>query len=445
MSRRVDIVLASICVLFVVEAIFLAPLNADAGYYLRLAHAHAGGAVPCRDVPCYYAPLAAVPLAIGGGEPTASILVMQVALFGCALLTFRLARTLGYDRRRSTRALLLSWALLLANEGRGVVIEPFALVCLLLATSSFASGRRSSSFLLAGLWVALGFWTKQYALLGWGGLLVASLGEGKFRAAAALSAGVVLGLGGGMLLLRIVGVEASGLLGLVSAGAYPNRPLQGNLATAPELVGAALLVLAPLIARGNNEPASSNRSLLGGMLLAALLPLFFRGYRHYWHFAIPFMALLLASPLPPMPLGWARMVRRAASVLLALSIALDLFRCVRDVSSDARSRQRAAAERLTASSSGFARPLYLGDPSLLALVRAPILAPVEVGPRTAAVGPDQARAVLAAADAVVWDTAWPGADELLRRLSADPAAELASRGFVRTRIHGALHVYERGK
>ncbi len=445
MSRRVDVALGTICVLFVLEAVFVAPLNADAGYYLRLAQAHAGGAVPCRDVPCYYAPLAAVPLALAGGEPTLSILVMQVAVFGCALLTFRLARTLGYDRRRSTRALLLSWALLLANDGRGVVIEPFAVACLLLAANSFAAGRRSGSFLLAGLWVALGFWTKQYALLGWGGLLVVSLWEGKLRASAAVSAGVILCLGGGMLLLGLVGVETTGWLGLVRAGAYPNRPLWENLATAPEMVGAALLVLAVSIAGVDRGPSSSGRRLLAALLLAALLPLSFRGYRHYWHFGIPFVVLLLGSPLPPVPPRWVLMAHRVATLLLALSITLDLFRCIRDASSDARFQQRAAAERLTVSSSGFARPLYLGDPSLLALVRAPILAGVDVGSGLAPFGSGQASAVLAAADGVVWDTSWPGADELLLRLSADPAAELARRGFVRARTDGAVHVYERRK
>lgn len=37
----------------------------------------------------------------------------------------------------------------------------------------------------------------------------------------------------------------------------------------------------------------------------------------------------------------------------------------------------------------------------------------------------------------------PGADELLRRLSADPPGELARRGFLRTGSNGGVQVYSR--
>ena len=127
--------------------------------------------------------------------------------------------------------------------------------------------------------------------------------------------------------------------------------------------------------------------------------------------------------------------------LAVLSVGLDAGRVARDVVTQARATQHAAARGLGAMAGASPRVLYLVDPALLPLVRAPILTPREVGPKFTRFSRSESAAVLSAADTVVWDTSRPGADELLRRLSRDPPAELARRGFVRTRTSGAVHVY----
>jgi hypothetical protein len=442
-SRRVDLVLGAVCVLFALEAVFLAPLNTDAGYYLRLARAHAAGAVPCRDVRCDYAPLAAVGLSLARGEPTRSILVMQAVVFGCALLAFRLARTLGYDRHTSMRVLLMSWALLLANDGRGVVIEPFALAFLLLAADSFAASGGQGAPFRSGLLVAAAFWVKQYALVGWAGLLGASLVERRSRSGLALSLGVATGLAAGFLILLALGADSASLASMFNTAGYPSRPILENLTAAPELLGLLLLTLAALAGDGLDPVVSPGVRVPLAMCVASLLPFALRGYRHYWHFVIPFLVLLALRPWTKAVSAWVPLARRAAIGLAVLSVGLDTGRVARDIVTHARPAQHAAASRLNAMAGTSTRVLYLVDPALLPLLEAPILAPREVGPNFNRFGRSDSAALLSAADTVVWDTSRPGADELLRRLSANPSAELTRRGFVRTRIDGAVHVYSR--
>ena len=442
LSPRVHLALASLCVLLALEALLFAPLNADAAFTLRQARAQAEGAVPCRDLLCEYTPLATSVLAIAKGALLPSILIVQLAILLCAVLTYRLARTLGHDSPAARGSFLIAWALLLANDGRGIEIEPFAVVCLLCAASTFAASRDPWAAFRAGLWVAAAFWAKQYGLLGWAGLLAACAVERRIKEAVVLTAGVLVGIGSGLLLLLSLGTDASSLATLFGSGAYPGYPVWANLATAPELVGLLVLIGAPLL---TSRPAGAARrvTLLLSLTGAAMLPFIFRGYRHYWHFAIPFLAVLMFRVLTPAEAGWPIRIRQAAFALALLSVGLDVGRCARDVATGARARQFAAARYLEALASGAARVLYLTDPALLPLLRGPLLAPREVGPKFTRFSRPEAEALLRAAEMVVWDRALVGSDEPLRRLARDPVDALTRLDFRLVRSHGSIGVYSR--
>ncbi len=441
LSRRVQFVLGSLCALLAIEALFFAPLNADAAFTLRQARAQAAGSLPCRDLFCEYTPLATSALALSGGALIPSMLMVQAVILLCAFLAGRLARKLGYEPAGARGVFLVTWALLLANEGRAIEIEPFSLACLLCAALSFTGSHQGWGAFRAGLWVAAAFWAKQYGLLGWVGLMAVCAIERRPRAALGLSAGVVVGVAAGFGALVAAGAEADALAGLFRSGAYPAFPLWANLATAPEMFGLFFLTVAAGAFEGAGRGARG--SLLPICLAAAsLLPFGFRGYRHYWHFAIPFLALLMFRSASHPESRWRNAARRAAFALALVSVALDVGRCVRHIQTMARLAQHASAERLVAMA-GESRALYLVDPALLPLLNAPILAPREVGPKFTRYSRGQAEALLRAADLVAWDLAAVGADQPLRRLSSDPFGALSGEGFVLDHAEGSIRVYSR--
>jgi hypothetical protein len=443
-SRRLDLALAGLCLLLAAEAVFLAPLNPDAAFTLRQARAQAEGAVPCRDLACEYTPLATTVMAFARGAILPSFVIIQAVLFGCALLTRRLARALGHDPGLASRMGLVTWALLLSNDGRSIEVEPFSVACLLGAATAAAGDDRLHSF-RAGVWVAGAFWAKQFGLLGWVGLALFFAGERRWKQLAGLTGGVILGVAAGFGVLLALGTPAPAFAGLFRTGAYPGYPIWSNLAGAPELLGVSLLTLASVAAapREPDHDKERSRRLTVSMAAAALLPFAVRGYRHYWHYAIPFLVLLLHQPQGSPSVSWVRPARRAAMALLAVSVGLDAGRCARDLATHARLEQRTAARRLAALSSGASRPLYLIDPALLPLLDAPVPAPREVGPKFTRLTRAESEALLAAADLLVWDTSWADADQPLRRLAADPVAELARRGFVLKGRDGPIRVYSR--
>lgn len=442
LSLRVQVVIVSLCVLLALEALFFAPLNADAAFTLRQARAQAEGAVPCRDLPCEYSPLATSVLAIAKGALLPSILIVQGAIFLCAVLTYRLARTVGHDPPAARGSFLIAWALLLANDGRGIEIEPFAAVCLLCAANTFAGSGDPWAAFRAGLWVAAAFWAKQYGLLGWAGLVAACVAERRFRMAIEMTGGVLAGVASGFLLLLSLGTDLASLSTLFRSGAYPGYPLWANLRTAPELLALLVVIVAPMLF---SRPAEAVRAttLLVSLAGAAMLPFVFRGYRHYWHFAIPFLAVLMFRVLAPAEAGWAARIRRAAFALALLSVGLDVGRSARDVATRARARQFAEAQHLAALAGGAPRVLYLVDPALLPLLGGPLLAPREVGPKFTRFSRSEAEALLRAAEVVVWDRAFSGSNQPLRRLALDPVEALASRGFGLVRSEGSIGVYAR--
>ena len=124
-------------------------------------------------------------------------------------------------------------------------------------------------------------------------------------------------------------------------------------------------------------------------------------------------------------------------------MALDVGRCARDITTEARQHQRAEAESLKALANGLGPALYLVDPAVLAWMDAPIIAPREIGPKFTRISGPEAEALLSAAKTVVWDTSFAGAEQTLRRLAADPATELARRGFALVRSAGPVRVYSR--
>ncbi len=442
LSPRVQVVLAALCVLLAVEALLFAPLNADAAFTLRQARAQAEGAVPCRDLLCEYTPLATSILAIAGGALLPSIVIVQGAILLCAVLTYRLARTLGHDPRVARGSFLIAWALLLANDGRGIEIEPFAVVCLLCAANTLARSRDPWAPFRAGLWVAAAFWAKQYGLLGWAGLVAACVAERRFRMAVEVTGGVLAGVASGFLLLLSLGTDAASLSTLLRSGAYPGYPVWANLATAPELLAVLVLTVAPVFI---SMPAGAARAtiLLVSLTGAAMLPFWFRGYRHYWHFAIPFLAVLMFRVPTPAGAGWSARVRRAGFALALLSVGLDVGRCARDVATRARARQFAMAQHLEALAGGAPRVLYLVDPALLPLLGGPLLAAHEVGPKFTRFSRPEAEALLRAAKVVVWDRAVFGSEQPLRRLAGDPVEALTRRGFKLVRSEGSIEVFSR--
>lgn len=443
LSVRVQFVVASLCLLLALQAIFFAPINADAAFTLRQARAQAAGAVPCRDLPCEYTPLATSVVAIAGGALLPSILIVQGAILLCALLTYRLARALGQGPAAARGSLLLAWALLLANDGRGIEIEPFAVVCLLCAARAFVSSRDPWAGVRAGLWVAAAFWAKQYGLLGFAALIAVCVVERRFKTALGAAAGVFTGMALGFLLLIGLGAEVSSVSTLFRSGAYPGYPLWTNLTTAPELLGLLVLVVAPALIRGS-AAAARDVILLVSLTGAAMLPFAIRGYRHYWHFAIPFLAILMFRSFTEAEAVRSVWIRRTAFALAFLSIGLDIGRCARDVVTRARVGQFAMATRLQSLvPHGASQPLYLVDPALLPLLRGPLLAPAEVGPKFTRFSRTEAEALLRAADVVVWDRGSVGAEEPLRRLAPEPREALGRRGFTMVRTEGSIAVYVR--
>ncbi len=441
---RVDLAVGVLCAILTAEAILLAPLHPDAAFTLRQASAQAAGSVPCRDIHCEYTPLVTTILAAVGGRPVASMAVVQLAIFGCALLTYLLARTLGNSRDDARRMSVVTWALLLANEGRLIIFEPFLLVCLLAAAVSFASSSNWSAALWAGLWVGLGFWTKQYALVGWVALLAAALLMRRLAAVLALTAGTVLAVAAGFGLLLLLGTKPMQLGSLLAAAAYPPSPIISNLMTAPDLMGLLILTfstMSPAEFRPGTRPDVSVPFLMSA---TALLPLYFRGYRHYWHLMIPFLVILLLKRRSVLSTR-ARAARQGAILLVILSVTLDAGRCVRDVATQARQRQRDQAAKLTALGRDQGTVLYLVDPAVLAWMDAPIVAPLQVGPKFTRISRQEAEALLSAAAAVVWDPTFIGADEPLRGLARDPSVALHGRGFILTGTSGPIHVYSRGR
>lgn len=442
MSLRVQVVLASLCVLLALEALLFAPLNADAAFTLRQARAQAEGAVPCRDLLCEYTPLATSVLAIVGGALLPSMLIVQGAILLCAVLTYRLARTLGHDPPAARGSFLIAWALLLANDGRGIEIEPFAVVCLLCAANTFAGSRDPWAPFRAGLWVAAAFWAKQYGLLGWAGLVAACVAERRFKVAVEVTGGVLAGVASGFLLLLGLGTDVASLSTLFRSGAYPGYPVWANLATAPELLALLVLILAPVLLSRPARAAGATTLLLS-LTGAAMLPFAFRGYRHYWHFVIPFLAILMFRVHTPAEAGWTARIRRAAFALALLSVGLDVGRCARDVVTRARAGQFAMAQHLEALAGGAPRVMYLVDPALLPLLDGPLLAPREVGPKFTRFSRPEAEALLRAAEVVVWDRAVSGSNQPLRRLAVDPVEALTGRGFRLARSEGSIGVYAR--
>lgn len=443
LSSRVQVALASLCLLLSLEALFFAPVNPDAAFTLRQARAQAEGAVPCRDLLCEYTPLATSFMSIAGGSLLPSILIVQVAILLCAILTYRLARTLGHGPAAARGSLLFSWALMLANDGRGIEIEPFAVMFLLSAACTLGSATDPGAGFRAGLWVAAAFWAKQYGLLGWAGLLAMCVIERRFKTALSLSAGVFAGVALGLALLAGLGAEPASLSVLFRSGAYPGYPLWMNLATAPELLGLLIFALSPfLIAR--STAVTPGLSLLVSLTGAAMLPFLLRGYRHYWHFAIPFLAVLMFRVLPPAEAGRWTWIRRTTFAFALLSVGLDLGRCARDVVTNARDRQLEAARRLQGLvPAGATRALFLVDPALLPLLSGPLLAPREVGPKFTRFNRSEAEALLREADAVVWDRGSIGSDGPLRRLAQDPVEALTRRGFKMLRDEGSIGIYLR--
>lgn len=442
LSPRVQVALAALCVLLAVEALLFAPLNADAAFTLRQARAQSEGAVPCRDLLCEYTPLATSILAIAKGALLPSIVIVQGAILLCAVLTYRLARTLGHGPPAARGSFLIAWALLLANDGRGIEIEPFAVVCLLCAAHTFAAARDPWAAFRAGLWVAAAFWAKQYGLLGWAGLVAACVAERRLKMAIEVTGGVLVGVVSGFLLLVSLGTDVASLSTLFRSGAYPGYPVWANLVTAPELLG-LLVVIAALMLSSRPAEAVRATTLLVSLTGAAMLPFVFRGYRHYWHFAIPFLAVLMFRVLTPVEAGWTTRVRRTAFALALLSVGLDVGRCARDVVTRARAQQFAKAKHLEALAEGAPRVLYLVDPALLPLLGGPLLAPREVGPKFTRFSRPEAEALLRAAKAVVWDRAFPGSEQPLRGLAADPVEALVGRGFGLVRSDGSIEVYSR--
>ena len=439
--ERVDHAVAGLCLLFVLETAFFAPLNQDAAFALRQASAQSEGALPCRDIYCEYTPLATTAFALVGGAVVPSLLLAQLANFVCALLTRRLALILGFTSVGARRVFVAAWALLIANEGRGIEFEPMAVACLLCAANILAASRGRAPAFRAGLWIAAGFWTKQYALLGWPGLAAASLWAGKVRAAVAMTAGVVVGAVAPAIALLVLGAEGQSLASLLDAGAYPARPLWRNLVNSPELLGALVLAISTLTRADLGRSARPDVRVPALMTMAAMLPFYFRGYRHYWQIVIPFLVLLALRPVHGVGTTATRVARRGAAFLLMLSVGLDVGRCVRDIATGAREQQRVAATRMASFANGATRPLYLVDPALLAWMNAPILASKEVGPKYTRFSTPEAEALVAAADLVVWDTSVAGADELLRHFSGDAGSALRSRGFALSRTVGTVRIY----
>jgi hypothetical protein len=436
----VDLAIAALCVFLTSEAVLLAPLHPDAAFTLRQARAQATGSVPCRDIYCEYTPLVTTVIAAVGGEPVPAMAVVQLAILGCALLTYRLARLLGNSRDRARRMSIVTWALLLANEGRAVVFEPFTLICLLGAAITFVSSSTWSAALRSGLWIGLGFWTKQYALVGWLGLLIAAFLARRLAPALALTAGTLLGVAAGFGVLLALGTEPARFGSLFAAAAYPPSPIRSNLGTAPDLIGLLILSYSTITLAELRPGARPDSSMPFLMSAAALLPLYFRGYRHYWQLIIPFLiVLMLTRRTAPPP--WARAAHRGAMLLIMLSVSLDVGRCVRDVTTQARQRQRAEAARLTSLGQGSGPVLYLADPAVLAWMDAPILAPRQVGPKFTRISRQEAESLLSAAEVVVWDPTFIGSDQALRRLARDPLTALQRRGFTLTGTSGPLRVY----
>jgi hypothetical protein len=340
---------------------------------------------------------------------------------------------------------MVTWALLLANEGRLVVFEPFALICLLGAATSFVSSPGWGAALRSGLWIGLGFWTKQYALVGWAALLIEGLWSRRIAATLGLTAGAALGVAAGFGVLLALGTEPARLASLFGTRAYPPSPMVSNLTTAPDLIGILLLTCATLTRADFRRGPHPGLRVPVVMTAATLLPLYFRGYRHYWQLMIPFLVIVLMSPLPTASRSWAPAPRRGAILLIVLSVGLDAGRCLRDFATQARTRQRAEAEKLTEFARGSGPALYLVDPAVLAWVEAPIIAPREVGPKFTRISRPEAEALLSAAEVVVWDPTFVGADETLRRLARDPSMALRQRGFGLTTTLGPMRIYSRPK
>ncbi len=439
----VDGAIIALCLLFVVEAGLFAPLNEGPAFTLRQASAESRGAVPCRDIYCEYTPVAPTVFALVGGAPVPSLLVAQIAVFIAALLTGRLALTLGFTPAGARRAFVASWALLIANEGRAIEFEPIAVAFLLCAANALASSSGRASAFRSGLWIAAGFWTKQYALFGWLGLTAASLWAGKVRSVAAMTGGLVVGLIAPVVALVASGADARSLGSLLGASAYLALPIWRNLINAPELFGALVLTISTLRLSDFGPSIRPGMRLPALMTMAAMLPFYFRGYRHYWQCVIPFLVLLLLGQLERTRTTGIRPAARGAIFLLILSVGLDVGRCVRDIATSARLRQRVAANQMMSLAEGATKPLYLVAPALLAWMNAPILASKEVGPKYTRFSTREAEALVAAADLVVWDMSAPGADELLLLLEGDAHSALRHRGFVLSRTSGSVRIYSR--
>lgn len=438
-----DGAIAALCLVFVLEVLFFAPLNEAPAFALRQAQAQWDGAVPCRDIYCEYTPLAPAVFALVRGAVVPSLLLAQAAILLCAVLTRRLALNLGFTRGQARRVGVVSWALLIANEGRGIEFEPWALACVLLGTVTLTKSWSDRSAFWAGAWIGMGFWAKQYALFGWVGLLAASLWLGMRRTALWLSAGLAVGVLSPVLGLLSVGTETKSLQTLVNTAAYPAFPAWKNLMIAPELFGTMVLTLGTLTV-ADFGPGPRRQPLLPlALAIAAMLPFHFRGYRHYWQLAIPFLVLILFRPPLAKETSRARASRRGAITLLVLSVGLDVGRCIRDIATNAREKQTSAARQMASLAQGAKRPLYLVAPALLPWIEAPILAMKEVGPKYTRFSGSEAAAVLADADLVVWDPSVAGTDELLRRLSRDPESALPDRGFTLLRTVGPVRVYGR--
>lgn len=439
----VDVAIAALCLVFVLEALFFAPLNEAPAMTLRHGSAQARGAIPCRDIRCDYTPLGSSGFALVGGAVVPSLLLAQIVIFTVALLTRRVATNLGFNPVESRRVLVVTWALLIASEGRGIELEPWAVAFVVAGAATLTASWSQWSAFRAGIWVAAGFWAKQYALFGWLGLLIPTLWVGKVRAAWSLTAGVVFGLISPAFVLLLLGATPTDLGRMLNPAAYPALPLWGNLTNAPDLFGVLVLTLLTVTHDEFRQIARPQVLVPASLTVAGMLPFYFRGYRHYWQLVIPFLVLLLFRPPTARRAPRLHASHRGALVLIALSVGLDVGRCVRDVVTGAREKQLVAARQMATLAQSAIRPLYLVAPAILAWIDAPILAMKEVGPKYSSFSRPEAEAVVADADMVVWDPSVAGTDELLRHLSRSPESALRDRGFTLLRAVGPVRVYGR--
>lgn len=178
MQRALGIGLWMLLVWQCAAALWAAPWNPDAGYYLPLARRVAAGEAPYRDFPSLYPPGAYYLLALLGQRGLSEPTVVKAALITVQLLNLALLATI-LRRWRFDRDTVLIYAALcglwtMRAEGAFVALEPFQNLYLLLALLACLRGD-SRSYLAAGLAAGFALCVKQFALLALPGLLCVAL------------------------------------------------------------------------------------------------------------------------------------------------------------------------------------------------------------------------------------------------------------------------------